>query len=153
MSFQRIASATVIAAALLVGTTGCSFFSPVATQREYQPADGININLGDIKVRNLRVFQIRHEHQGLIVGSFVNTGTKDSGATLVWEDANAVERRVRIPVAAGQKVDVGYNGGDPIQETITPLEPGQRARITVSNDEGMWKEALVPTLELEMPKA
>lgn len=151
MSFQRIASATAIAAAILVGTTGCSFFSPVATQQAYQPADGININLGDIKVRNLRVFQLRDEHQGLIVGSFVNTGAEDSAAILVWQDADSVNRRVRIPVAAGEKVDVGYNGGEAIQETITPLEPGQRARITVSNDRGDWKEALVPTLEL--PKA
>ncbi len=153
MSFQRLATASAIAAALLVGTTGCSFVSPVATQRAYQPADGININLGDIKVRNLRVFQIRNEHQGVIVGSFVNTGTADSGATLVWQDANGVERRVRIAVPAGQKVDVGYNGGDAIEETINPLEPGQRAHITVSNDEGQWQEGLVPTLELEMPKA
>jgi hypothetical protein len=147
MAFSRIAAATVLAGSLIVGTTGCTFVSPVATQRAYQPADGINVNLGDVRVRNLRVFQERGQKMGFIVGSFVNSGDKDGGITITYEDSNEVQQRVHIAVPSGEKVDVGYNGGAPIKENID-VDPGARAEMTISNDDNYWKAVLVPVLEL-----
>jgi len=147
MAIKRILAATVLAGALALGTTGCSWVSPIATQRAYQPADGVNVNIGDMRVRNLRVFQSTSGTSGVIIGSFVNAGTKDSGVTLSFINADGSGSRVRVPVKAGEKVDVGYNGGAAISEGID-VKPGQRAHITVTADTYEWKAALVPVFEL-----
>jgi len=47
-----VASA-VLATALAIGTTGCTFITQQATLIPYSPSDGIEANLGDVKLRNV----------------------------------------------------------------------------------------------------
>jgi hypothetical protein len=49
---SRVAVSALLAAGVLLGSTGCAFFSPVATQIPYDPSDGISTTVGDVKVRN-----------------------------------------------------------------------------------------------------
>lgn len=48
----RLVSAVVLAAAVSLGTAGCGLITPQATSYEYAPSDGVNVNTGDIRVRN-----------------------------------------------------------------------------------------------------
>ncbi|WP_010203597.1 hypothetical protein [Salinibacterium sp. PAMC 21357] len=49
----RAATSALIAGALLVGTAGCSFLTPIATLNKYDPSDGISTSVGELKVRNV----------------------------------------------------------------------------------------------------
>lgn len=48
----RIAGAAALATAALLGMSACSLVAPVATLIEYDPADGVGADLGDVKVRD-----------------------------------------------------------------------------------------------------
>ena len=48
----RIAATVVVAASLLLSTTGCSFFAPQSTLKRYDPSDGVGATVGQVKVRN-----------------------------------------------------------------------------------------------------
>lgn len=50
--FARAAASIILAGALVLGTSGCTFFTPQATLDQYDPADGVSADLGPIKVRN-----------------------------------------------------------------------------------------------------
>ena len=46
MNIRKIATVAV-AASLMLGTTGCTFVSPIASRIEYAPSDGSQVTLND----------------------------------------------------------------------------------------------------------
>ena len=76
----RIAPALALAAAVALGTTGCGFFVPQATQYEYAPSDGIDVDLPGAHVRNLLV--VAGESEANIVFTGVNNGTEAARVTI-----------------------------------------------------------------------
>ena len=44
--------AVAIAASVLLGTAGCTFTNPIASRIDYAPADGSQVDLETVKVRN-----------------------------------------------------------------------------------------------------
>lgn len=108
---NRKLAAVAIAAAVALGTTGCTFISPVASLKAYDPADGVNSNVGAIKVRNLMILA-KATGEAAIFGSLIN---QDSGAVATTVELHAhssVETpEIPVQVGAGEKLDLGYNGG------------------------------------------
>ena len=51
----RILTAAGIAAAVILGSTGCTFLSRQATTISYDAADQVSVNLGDVQLRGLLV--------------------------------------------------------------------------------------------------
>ena len=85
----RIAPALALAAAVALGTTGCGFFVSQATNHEYAPSDGIDIDLPGVHVRNLLI--VAGESQANVVFTGVNNGTEDVRVTLqLVEDGSQV---------------------------------------------------------------
>jgi len=111
---NRKIAAVAIAAAVALGTTGCTFISPVASLKAYDPADGVNATVGAIKVRNIMILA-KATGEAAIFGSLVN---QDNGAvaTTVELHAHSTGETPEIPVqvGAGEKLDLGYNGGQAI---------------------------------------
>ena len=94
-----------IAAALLVGTAGCSLTSNVATKKVYAPSDGDQADLGSIHARN--VLALSDGTNAHIIGSLVNDGETDQSVSLtVTSGATAAE--TTFEVKAKSKVDFGY---------------------------------------------
>lgn len=48
----RLVSAVVLAVAVALSTAGCGFITPQATDYEYAPSDGVNVDAGAVDVRN-----------------------------------------------------------------------------------------------------
>lgn len=65
-------------AAVGVGTAlalgACSTQSPAQTTVEYQPADGIDVDLGAVQARGLVLVSAAKGAAGVLVGSLINTG-------------------------------------------------------------------------------
>jgi hypothetical protein len=108
---NRKFAAVAIAAAVALGTTGCTFSSPVASLEVYDPADGVNATVGKVKVRNFMILTTA-SGQAALFGSLVNQD-HDAVATEVEIHPHSTGTSPEIPVSvgAGEKLDLGYNGG------------------------------------------
>lgn len=70
----RIASSIALAAAILLGASGCGLFAPQGTTDQYEPSDGIDVNIADIAVRNLMLIAAEDGEHFNVVFSAVNSG-------------------------------------------------------------------------------
>jgi hypothetical protein len=109
MAIRKFA-AVAIAASVLVGTAGCTFNSPIASRIDYAPADGSQADLDTVKVRNF--VYLTNGTVSALAGSIVNPGLESKTLTITYTDAAVNEsKQVSFTVNPGQKLDLGYNGG------------------------------------------
>ncbi|MCU1406932.1 MAG: hypothetical protein JWQ43_3235 [Glaciihabitans sp.] len=110
---SRIAASVVLAAGVLLGSTGCAFFAPVATQIPYDPSDGVGTTVGDVEVRNAMAITADGDTVNLVV--FVhNTGDKSAAVQFQYDfegSADEAKSSETVTVPAGETVSFG-NGGD-----------------------------------------
>ena len=64
----------ILAAALVVGTAGCTFFTPQATLNQYDPSDGVSANLGDLQLRNVLAIANEDGSAVSLLFSVINRG-------------------------------------------------------------------------------
>ena len=86
-AFSRVTAPLAVAAALTLG--GCATMSPVQTDVLYQPADGINLNLGEgLIVRGLVVIgEADADGPGRVSGQFINNTGQSVAVTFHAGDA------------------------------------------------------------------
>jgi hypothetical protein len=138
-------AAVVIAASVLVGTTGCTFNSPVASQIDYAPADGSQADLENLKVRNF--IYLTNGTQSALTGSIVNSGLEPAVLKIQYTDAAVNEaKEVTFTVNGGQKIDLGYNGGQALAINLGG-KAGGVVRINVAEGSGTPVEVRVPVLD------
>ncbi|MEQ1737506.1 MAG: hypothetical protein ABL886_14015, partial [Rhodoglobus sp.] len=74
----RAAASALLASALIAGTAGCTFMTPIATLAQYDPTDGVSGTVGDVELRNV-VALISEDGSAIsLVVTMVNTGTRQS---------------------------------------------------------------------------
>jgi hypothetical protein len=133
---NRKFAAVAIAAAVALGTTGCTFTSPVASRKIYDPSDGVNATVGKVMVRDF-MYLTNAAGQGALFGSIVNQDV-DAVATTVSIHAADSSSTAAIPVSvgAGEKLDLGYNGGQAIPLGIN-VKAGtiEVVHVTVGSDQ------------------
>ncbi|MGV8886332.1 MAG: hypothetical protein ACOH1T_12200 [Microbacteriaceae bacterium] len=106
----RRAATVLLAGALAVGMSGCTFFAVQATQIEYAPSDGTQATLGTIKALNMLAIS----EDGVdvsILGTLSNSGTSDAKVTLQVEDAAGKKITEMFTVVAGSTVSLGTDDG------------------------------------------
>jgi hypothetical protein len=128
---NRKFAAVAIAAAVALGTTGCTFMSPVASLKAYDPSDGVNATVGKIQVRNFMVLATA-TGQAALFGSLVNQDV-DAVATDVEIHPHSTGTTPEIPVSvgAGEKLDLGYNGGQALPLSFS-AKAGQLIEVHVT---------------------
>ncbi len=150
MQFGKIITATVLGASLLLGTTGCSLSSNIATLTPYAPSDGAQINLEHVKFRNF-IYLVSPEHR-ILIGSLVNSGLDDQTVTIEYEDATTgdlVSNEIKVP--AGQKIDFGFNENAPLEYNLIGV-PGGVTRAYVSLIGGDAQNLDIPVLDGTLPE-
>lgn len=145
----RAAASVVLAGALLVGTTGCTFISTQATLIHYDPSDGVGTDVGDVQARNVLALINEDGRAISLLVTLVNSGTRTANVTLQYK-------------SGGEKVDtlksvnpgeVKTYGTTPDDTQIIVLNPGVKAGglfpvyIQYGKNEG--KELLVPVLSAD----
>ncbi|MEY3908688.1 MAG: hypothetical protein RLZZ90_595 [Actinomycetota bacterium] len=145
MSIRKFA-AIGIAASLLLGTTGCSLFSPVATRASYSPGDGTQIDLETIKVRNFMYLSDGKGGEALF-GSIINPSLESKSIKIQYTDGTLKEKKeVAINLLAGQKIDLGYNGGSALAIDLDG-EPGGVVEVFIIEGSNTGKRIEVPVLD------
>ncbi len=98
-----------LAAVAIVGATGCSAINYQATTHQYDPSDGVGVEIGDVKYADIIFLTTRDSDAARAIGSIVNTAYG--------------------PQAQDAQVEISVDG-----ETFsTTLEPGER--LSLEHDE------------------
>ena len=143
MAISKFAAVT-IAASMLLGTAGCTFMSPVASRIEYAPADGSQVDLETVKIRNF--VYVTNGTVSAISGSIVNPGLESKVVRIQYTDAAVNEsNEVTFTVNPGQRIDLGYNGGQALAINLGG-KAGGVVRINVSEG-SVTEEMRVPVLD------
>lgn len=107
----RAAASVVVAASLVLGTSGCAFFAPQATLIHYEPADGVAVNVGDMQLRNVVALSSDGETASLSFTIVNNTGELRS-IDFSADAADGTQQTQTIVVSPGSTT-VGGGGDDP----------------------------------------
>ena len=109
---RRIAVAAVLAVGLALGTTGCTFLTPVATLIKYNPGNGVSLDLGKLQVRNAFAISPKNTDANLI-GVFINSGSSEIDLGIQYTShtgGSAQSKTVHVALAAGQVISFGNPG-------------------------------------------
>jgi len=103
---RRLAASAAVVAAVALTVSACTFITPQATRMQYDPADGVGANLGDIVVRD--VIAVTDEDAEVINLAFtaVNRGTQRAQLNMSFRTADGVVKEA-IGIPAGGSVRVG----------------------------------------------
>ncbi len=121
MKFKKYTALAAVALAT-VALSGCSLSHDVASLDMYAPSDGVQLDIEQLKARNVMLIK-GTSGNAVLIGSFVNSGTESITATLQTEDANGEVVRVAFEVGPGKKFDLGYNGTEGVVLPISGI-PG-----------------------------
>ncbi|MBN9213568.1 MAG: DNA modification methylase [Microbacterium sp. SCN 70-200] len=142
MKTRRLAP-VALAAALLLGMTGCSMISPQATTLSYSPADGVNIPAsGPLEVRNALLVADESGSAANFLAAIVND--TDATATLMV-GIDGVNKSVRVP--AKTTVSLGFDGADPLLFEGLDTVPGTDRDMTFQSGDGEGVLQAVPVLD------
>lgn len=127
----RIASSLALATAILLGASGCSLFAPQGTLEQYAPSDGIDVNVADLKLRNLLLVAATDGENFNVVFSAVNNGESAVSLTINFvSDDGSAEASADFTVAPGSTA-FGDPEGD-IPPTLVSI-PNLAAGDTVTS--------------------
>ncbi|MEO4038436.1 hypothetical protein AAG742_01950 [Micrococcus sp. 2A] len=98
---RRLAAGAVAAAAALLGVTGCSAVSPVATGIQYSASDGVNGSAeGFIRYSNLLLVGAGDSGPARLIGSLENPSDQDMAYTFTTPTGGSAT----VDVPAGETV-------------------------------------------------
>ncbi len=124
----RKASVAGLAAAALLGATGCSAINPQATTLEYAPSDGIVADVGDAELRNIALVTSEPESEARYIGTLASA----SGEPLeVAITVDGTTTRFSVPGEETLMLE------DPANEQVIPSSggaPGEIVDATVEVD-------------------
>ncbi|MFV0463295.1 MAG: hypothetical protein ACK5MP_08905 [Nostocoides sp.] len=138
----RLRAATValaIASTAFVG--GCSMLSPVQTDANYQPADGVSVDLGPVTVRNLVVVSEAKDAPGTLTGNIANPTAE--AVTVEFAGANGASASYEIPARTSK--DMSASGSEVPLNTV-PVAPGDMMNFTVTTSVAGTATVDVPVL-------
>jgi hypothetical protein len=141
----RIAASVVLAAGLLLGTSGCAFFAPQSTLIHYDPSDGIGIAVGNVKVRNALLLTKDGETASLLI-NFINDGTKPVDLLVQYKGTKGTVSKT-IHLSEGQVKT--YGSDDTTQFVIHNMgtKAGELFPIFFQYGDHTGKQGLVPVLD------
>jgi hypothetical protein len=142
----RRLAATALIATLALSTSACSITGNVASLQPYSPSDGQQVNLESVKGRNF-IYLVSESGQGFLIGSLVNSASEAKVVKIQYVDPNSQGKTdYFVEVAAGAKLDFGYNGNPAISMPVVEV-PGQTALFYFLESDTVNAEMKVPVLD------
>ncbi len=150
----RVAATAVLIAGLMLGTTGCTFFAPQATQIKYNPSDGVSTTVGDIEVRNAFAVTADGTDASLVM-VVLNSGNTGQvvrfqyGYTGVAAD-EAKDRLIIVP----PKGIISFGNGEGAEQLVLPdigTAPGALLPVFVQYGDETGATMMVPVLDASLP--
>ncbi|MFT4214441.1 MAG: DNA modification methylase [Microbacterium sp.] len=142
MNSRRLA-AVALAAAAVLGTTGCNMLAPQATTIEYSPAEGVSIvGSAPLQVRNALLVADESGTSANFLAAIVND--TDTDETLIVSVAGQIQT---VQVAARTTVSLGFNGAEPLLFSGIDATPGTDLDLTFQSGQGEAVAHSVPVLD------
>jgi len=148
----RAAASVIVAGALVLGASGCSFFAPQATLIHYEPSDGTAATVGDVKARNVIALSEDGKTANLVL-TLVNESDKPVLVEFEYTDASKKPQKAELSLQRNSTTPVGYSADDKsvilsnIDVTVGSLIP---VYIQYGDEEG--ESMLVPVLDGAQPQ-
>jgi len=141
---NRWAAAAALAAALILATTGCTFSAEIATQKDYDPSDGVSTEFGELAIYNAMLIGEDPQALNLVMTVFNPTDSVRRVEVQWFVDGERVTES--IFAEASGLTTVG--GPDEPVVIVTGLETaiGGLVPLYFSTNTGSVSELLVPTL-------
>ncbi|MCH8564003.1 hypothetical protein LSI54_11670 [Nesterenkonia sp. AY15] len=137
-------AAVSVAAAALLGASGCSAVNYQATTQQYAASDGTRADVEDVKFRHMAFITDEAGNPARAMGSIINTGTEDAEV-----EVTADGETFSTTVPAGEKISLELD-----EELVVESfqgEPGAMHEITVSVD-GESKQILASVFDGVLPE-
>ena len=147
---SRLAASIALAAALLLATTGCTFSAPIATEKVYDPSDGVGTQVGELLVRNALLIGDDPDTLNLVM-TIVNQGTTDRRLEVQWSAGGERITESAFVTANGR---TAFGGVDQPQVLVTGSTNiiGGLVPIFFSYGSAPGVELLVPVLDGSLPE-
>ncbi len=123
---RRLVPVLAVSAGVVLAS-GCQVMSPVATNAPYVAADGVPVDLGGVKVRNLVVVSDAKGDPGVVTAAVRNDGPSAQTVTFAFESGSSTQ--VKVP--AYQEVSLSVGDGQ-VQLADVPTAPGALVTMQVS---------------------
>ena len=144
--FVRRLAATALIATLALSTSACSLSGNVASLQPYSPSDGQQVDLESVKARNF-IYLVSQSGKGFLIGSLVNSAGEAKVVKIQYVDPNSQAKTdYFVEVAAGAKLDFGYNGNPAISMPVVEV-PGQTALFYFLESDTVNAQMKVPVLD------
>ena len=147
---SRVAAAIALAAALMLGTTGCTFSSNIATQKPYDPSDGVGAEVGELSIRNALLIGEDPDELNLVM-TVVSTADSDRRVTVQWQ-AGGERVTEEIFVNAGGRTAFGGPEQDQLLVTGTGATIGGLVPVFFAYPGAEGVEVLIPVLDASLPE-
>ena len=121
--------------------SGCQLTSPMEVT-SYPPADGVEVTLGQIKVRNLLVVADSKGAQGVLSGLVVNDGLNPVTVTFGTQGGTPVT--AHVPALSQTRLSGGTSPDATISSVDAP--PGALLTMTVGTPASGQDQVMVPVL-------
>jgi len=146
----RMAATIALAAAIMVGASGCTFSANIATQKEYDPSDGVGTTLGPVSVRN--VLLITDEGNNLnVVMTVANNSDEAIDLEVEWNLENT-EGEEFIELEPMGLTEVGGPGEQEIVIDGTDVVVGSLVPLFFSYEGAEGSQIEVPVLDGSLPE-
>ncbi|MDP3209667.1 MAG: hypothetical protein Q8M65_10995 [Rhodoglobus sp.] len=142
----RAAASAILASALIAGTAGCTFITPIGTLVQYDPTDGISGRVGTVDLRNV-VAIISEDGKAIsLVLTMINTGDRQASMKIQFDSSGSSTTIVKgVPGGAVQQF-----GNTPDEDQILVLKPdavaGGLLPVYFQYGDNEGQELLVPVL-------
>ena len=129
-----------------MGTSGCTFIATQATLIQYDPSDGVGIDVGNVQVRNA-VALINEDGKAVsLMVTLVNSGTRTANVKLQYQSGGEKTTTTKS-VDAGAVATYGTTTDDKQIIVLNPgVKPGALFPVYIQYGDHEGKELLVPVL-------
>lgn len=146
----RLVAPIALAAAVLLGTTGCTLFAVTGTLVPYQASDGVAANVGDVKVRNLLGVSDNGDDIALS-GAIINSSSADAEVSFQYETAAGEKQTVTVLAAANSTTLIGGSGAEAILRGVGAAL-GSTVNVYVQYGTHPGQQVKVPVLNGDLPE-
>jgi len=152
------AAVAVSALALATGLGACQLMSPITTQLQYDPADGVGVDLEDIVIRDLLIVSEGEGASGTLSGLVVNKGTEEVSLTIQTDDSDGpLEPEVTMGPGTSVRLDgvdpLTGEAGEPVTLPQVNTRPGTYVTVRIATSLGAADAVQVPVLAPTGPYA
>lgn len=151
------AIASIVAVGLMTASVaGCTFVVPIATQNRYDASDGINTQIGDVKILNALVIT-DDGVDGNLVGQAYNATSSTVQLTVQYDVEGTQSITVTLPPQTSTDLGYGSSGQTLLPKIGTKAggllpvylqygsEPGKQVSVPVLSNDLTPYSTLLPT--------